>query len=269
MLDTIQKEFPAKISILIFTLFTLWWVFLEFILKNPESTNNLLFSGTYGVMALLGGIVGMKSSFRWGGYKSVLGRSIFMFALGLLLQEFGQIAYSVYYQFHIEVPYPSLGDVGYFLSIPCYIYGVILLARASGVRIHLNSFLQKIQALLIPLGMLILGYYFFLRGYEFDWTKPLVIFLDFGYPMGEAIYISLAIVTYLLSRNVLGGIMRSKILFILFALVVQFLADYLFLYQSHQGAFYPAGISDYLYLVSYLFMTLALIQLNSVAKTLK
>ena len=89
--------------------------------------------------------------------------------------------------------------------------------------------------------MLAVGYFLFLQGYEFDWSDPLKVFLDFGYPFGQAIYVSIAILTYLLSRGILGGIMKGKILFILFALCMQFLSDYTFLYQSSKGTWSVGG----------------------------
>lgn len=186
-----------------------------------------------------------------------------MFSLGLLAQEFGQLAYA-YLNFYknTPVPYPSIGDIGYFGSILLYTYGVILLAKASGVKIRLNSFSKILQAILFPLIILSLGYSFFLPGYDVAWSNPIKIFLDFGYPLGQSVYISLAILTYILSKQKLGGLMKNKILFVLIALFVQFLCDYTFLYQSSRGIWVVGGFNDYMYLVSYFLMTLALLQLN-------
>ena len=57
--------------------------------------------------------------------------------------------------------------------------------------------------------------------------------------------------------------MKNKILFVLFALVIQFLCDYTFLYQSSKGIWQVGGVNDYMYLVAYFVMTLALINLNT------
>lgn len=269
MIETVKKEWQAKVAVILFLILTIWWLILRFI-SQPGDLNQQLFAAIYGVMAAWGGFWGLKISQKWGGIKSVMGKAITMFSLGLFAQEFGQLAYSFYiYYLKIDVPYPSLGDVGYFASIPFYIYGVLLLAKASGIKVSLRSFKNKLQAILIPVGILILAYYLFLQGYEFDWSKPLTIFLDFGYPMGQAIYISLAILTYYLSRNVLGGIMKSKILFILFALLAQFISDFTFLYQASKEIWYAGGINDYSYLVSYLLMTLGLLQFETVLTKLR
>lgn len=269
MLETIKREWQAQVAIFILVLLTAWW----FVSLSFQGTEKQRFFGDfpsiYAVVALWGGAWGIIIAGKWGGLKSVMGKAIIMFSLGLLSQVFGQLAYA-YLSFykHIEVPYPSIGDIGYFGSIPLYIYGILLLAKASGARIKLQYFAHKLQAILMPLGMLIIAYFLFLQGYEFDWSNPIKIFLDFGYPMGQAIYISIALLTYLLSRKVLGGIMRGKILFILFALCAQFLSDYTFLYQSSRGVWKAGEINDYMYLTAYFLMALGLLQLNAVFKKL-
>jgi hypothetical protein len=267
MLSTLQKEVSAKIAVFFFLVFTIFWLALFFF--PEDSFWHAVFGSTYGVLAAIGGFVGLGIAEKWGGYRSILGRSVLMFSIGLILQTFGQVAYTIYiYLLQIELPYPSIGDIGYFGSIPCYIYGVALLARASGVRLSLHKFVEQVFALVFPLLMLIFSYVMFLQEYVFDWSNPLAIFLDFGYPFGQAIYVSLALLTYLLSRKTLGGIMRSKILFILFALVVQYFADFSFLFLVSRNLWFVGGINDYIYLVAYFLKTIALIQLKTVSDNL-
>ncbi len=270
MLETIKKQWDGQFAVVIFLVLTVWWLISPSFQQSPDVRFFGDFGSIYVIMALLGGIWGIRISEKWGGIKSIMGRATLMFSLGLFAQAFGQLVYA-YYSFykHISVPYPSLGDVGYFGSIPLYIYGVILLGQASGVKLGLRSFKNKIQAVIIPIAMLILSYTLFLQEYEFDWSNPVKIFLDFGYPLTQAIYVSLAMLTYLLSKNVLGGIMKNKIFFILIALGVQFLSDYTFLYQSIRGIWSVGGFNDYMYLISYFVMTLALLQLRLTALKLR
>ncbi|MBI2442419.1 MAG: hypothetical protein HYV40_00735 [Candidatus Levybacteria bacterium] len=274
MLDTIRHQWQAKVAIVLFVILTLFWLTLQTdVFKGTSLFDHSVakfFGAIYGIMALWGAIWGLSIAKHWGGGKSLMGRAILMFSFGLLLQEFGQASLSyIDYVLNIQGAYPSIGDVGFFGSIPFYIYGSFLLAKVSGVQIKLQTIASKIQAVIIPLIMLLIGYYLFLQNYEFDWSDPIRIFLDFGYPFGQAIYVSLAILTYLLSKGVLGGIMKSKVLFILLALVVQFLSDYVFLYQTIQGTWSVGGINDYMYLIAYFLMTLALMQLGTVLAKLR
>lgn len=267
MIETLKKEWQAKFAVGLLLLLTLWY-FISPSLNSSRYFGD--FPSIYGVMALWGGFWGISISRQWGFTKSIMGKAILFFTLGLFAQEFGQIVYAYYSFFqHVEIPYPSLGDIGYFGSIPLYIYAVFLLAQASGVKIGLQSVKNKILLVLIPVFMLGVGYFLFLQDYALDWSDPVRVFLDFGYPLGQAIYIAMAVLTYSLTRGVLGGIMKPKILFFLFALVVQFLADYVFLIQAYYGSWGAGGFNDYMYLLSYFFMTLAILQLKTVRDKLQ
>lgn len=270
MWQTIKRDWLSLFAIVFFGVYSLWWFLIQFTSTEVHASQLDIFTTTYGLMAVWGGTWGIVIARSWGGLKSVMGKMIIFFSLGLLAQELGQILYTYYiYVLGVEVPYPSLGDIGYFGSIPLYIIGAIYLAKASGVKISLKSFTSKIQAIIIPAVILTAAYFIFLFGYEFDFSSPLTVFLDFAYPLGQAVYISIALLTYLLTRKMLGGIMKGKIIFILIALTVQFMADFIFLYQASRGAWGISGISDYIYFIAYFIMALALFQLKTVARSIK
>lgn len=267
MIKDILTDKNSKIALLLFLLLAFFWLLLQINLFKGQllfaHSYHKFFGAIYGTMSLIGAIWGIKTAKKWGGIRSIMGKAIILFSLGLLAQEFGQASLSIIdYIFNIPGSYPSIGDIGFFGSIPLYILGVLYLAKASGVRIGLKSMKNKIQAIVIPLIILIIGYSLFLNKYEFDWSKPLKIFLDFGYPLGQATYISLTLLTYLLSRKVLGGVMKNKILLILLALTVQFIADYTFLFQTNNGSWAVGEINDFTYLIAYFLMTLGLLNLN-------
>lgn len=270
MMNFLKKDKFVLISILIFLFFSFFWLFLFFNNNSIDALTKEYFSASYGLMALFGGMYGLITSKKWGGLKSLLGKSVIFLSSGLVFQELGQIIYSFYtFYFNIEIPYPSYGDIGFFGSVLFYIIGVFFLSQVAGVNISLNLLKNKIQAIIIPLLLLIISYCIFLKGYEFDWSKPLNIFLDFGYPLGQVVYLSIALITYYLSGGLLGGIMKKRILFILIALAVQYFADFIFLYQNYNNTWVTAGPNEFLYLVSYFLMTISLIYLNSGLKELQ
>lgn len=269
MIETIRKEYFAKVAVALLIILTIWWALLN-LSGSREQLQNYLFGASYGLMAILGGVAGIRIARHWGGSKSIMGKAIFVLSFGLLAEEYGQLVFSYYNIFaHVQVPYPSLADIGFFGNIPLYVIGIVLLAQASGVHFSLKKLSGKIQTVFIPAAMLAFSYFFFLQKYEFDWSNPLKIFLDFGYPLGQAFYVSLAFLTYSLSNNILGGIMKNKILFLLFAFAIQYLADYNFLFQSSDGTWLNGGYGDYLYLLAYFIMTLGIIQLNTVLKKIR
>jgi len=264
MEDTIKKEFSARLAVILFGFLSVWWLIL-LASGLRENIHNYLFGAVYGVMALVGGLTGLSISKTWGGAKSSVGKAIMFLALGLLAAEFGQLVFSFYNIFlGVEIPYPSLADLGFFANIPLYSIGIFYLAQLSGVFMTLKKFSNKILVVTIPVLLLVFSYILFLQGYEYDWSSPLKIFLDLGYPLGQAFYVSLALLTYTLSRGMLGGIMKNRILFILFAFFAQYLADYNFLFQNSRGTWYNGGYGDYLYLAAYFLMTFGIIQLKTI-----
>lgn len=265
---TFKKSRVAQLTLILFVALTLWWITI-FMRGVRDVFESNLFSAIYFVIALIGGLAGIGAARRWDGRSSVLGRAVFALAAGMLAQVFGQLSYAVGINvYHFTIPYPSVGDIGYFGSVFFYIYGVVLLARATGIRFSLKKYRGQLQVILIPALLLTLSYIVFLRGYVFDWSHPLRILLDFGYPLGEATYVSIALLALLLSRNILGGTLRSPLVLLLVALIAQYLSDYVFLYQAYHGTWLSGGINDYMYLISYFLMTIGLIQIGVTARRL-
>lgn len=263
MLESLHRSWKSQIAVLFFIGMSVWWFYI-FFSGFEQTSQNYLFAVLYGLICLWGSFWGFLASKKWGGFSSVVGRGIFALSLGLLAQEFGQIVFSYYNVFlKVEIPYPSIADVGFFGSVILYIWASLLLAKAAGARFSLKTFSSQVQAFLIPALMLSTSYFLFLRNYSFDFTLPLKIILDFSYPLGQAIYVSLAILTYSLSRKLLGGIMKSRILFIIIALSAQYLSDSNFLYQNLNSTWVNGGYGDYIYFASYFLMTLGLIDFKS------
>ena len=152
--------------------------------------------------------------------------------------------------------------------IPFYAFAMISLANAAGAKFTLQQFRAKIWAVAIPLIMLSISYLlFFDEG--LDTSNPIRLFFDLGYPLGEAITFSIAILTYFLTRKYLGGTMKKIIMFVLLAYLIQFVADYTFLFKALQGTYYNAGIVDMFYAIALTSMSLAIIQFDRVTNSIK
>lgn len=266
----LDQGFEKWIISVLFIALSLWWAVLFFVLKSANVEFNLVWAASYQIIAILGGVFGIFSSKQWGGAKSIMGKAILAFSFGLLLQAFGQSTFSYYNLIaSIDIPYPSISDVGFFGSIPFYIYGIILLGKVSGAGISLRSRSGKSIVLILPLLIMGFSYYFFLRTYELDSVNPVKVILDFGYPLGQSVYISIALLTYILSKKFLGGMMKNYILLILVALIVQYISDFNFLYQASAQTWVNGGYGDYLYLLAYFAMALGLVKLNGAFKNIK
>jgi hypothetical protein len=255
---------------LIFLGFVGWWVSFQHIV-SLQGHSVSWFEDTYGVMALIGAIVGFFAIKKWGGIRTVLGKALLFFSLGLLAQEVGQLIYSYYiYVDKIQIPYPSWGDAAYFGSVLFYIIAAIFLTKVVGVKFSLKgNILYKTIAIVLPLLLLVGSYLIVLHNHQFNTSKPLTVFLDAGYPIGEACYISIGLVAYLLSRKMLGGIMKSGILLIIAALVIQYASDFTFVYQSNRNTYVAGKYDDLLYLIAYFAMTTAMIKFHIIYSNLQ
>jgi hypothetical protein len=268
----VNVKFYRYVFTLLLVLFiglSAWWAILH-LTNSVETTAGNIYGALYGSVALVGGIYGLFAARSWGFFKSYFGKAIVFLSLGLLLQEFGQLAYSYAFSLkHIELPYPSIADVGYFGSIFMYIAGAFCLMRGLGVGSLLKKNpIKSVVGVFVPLSVLGLCYWFFLKGYDSTDISKLAVVLDFGYPLGQAIYVSIALVILLSLGKMLGGIMKIPVLLLLLAFIFQYAADFNFLYQSHQGTWTLLGYGDYLYLLAYFVMGTSLVSLNrGLAKT--
>lgn len=272
MADLFKNKKTLILSLVFLVYLFLWLSINIFGLFNEASQEDAksLFTNTYGVIALLGGVMAIIVAREWGGFKSLIGRAITFFGLGLLAQELGQLMYAYYiYVEKVEVPYPSLGDIGYFGSVLLYIVAIYTLFKATGSKFSLVTPLRKLQVLLVPVIVLIGSYAIFLKGYEFTETPLLTAGLDFGYPLLQALYLSLAVLVLILSRKYLGGMIKPAILLVLLSLGVQYVADFSFLYQVQRETWAPGGSNDLIYLISYFVMSLSLLRFETVLQKIK
>ncbi len=260
------------VPVVLFSFFLIWWALLNFTNIFVDSDSMADFADTYATVALFGGLVGLFFSGRWGGFSSLLGKVVLCLSIGLLFQVFGQFSYAFYARvLGVEVPYPSIGDLGFFGSIPFYILGSYYLVRICLVSVKATSSRFPINpiSIVVPVILLVVSYIFLLRGYEPDLENIPGAFLDFGYPLFQAVYVSLALIAFYYTKRMVNGLMHKKVVFLLVALIVQYLADFLFIYKAHRGLYVTAGITDLTYLVAYFLMSLAIINLNSVFERFK
>ena len=217
-----------------FTVYILWWI-LVFLTLNLNMFPDLgfaelglenYFTDTYGIMALMPAVFGIFIAKKWGFLKSIVGKAVLFFSLGLLFQSIGQISYTyLYYAYGLENTYPAFGEIFYVLTIPTYILGVWFIAKASGFQITFLGYKKNLWAALIPVLMLALSFWLFFKDYAVFDQQTINMVLDFVYPIGQAMFVSLALVVFFTTKSTLGGVMKKRVVFMLLSLVSQYFAD--------------------------------------------
>jgi hypothetical protein len=264
-----KRKLFLTLSVLLVTLYIIWWFALQILAPAHDSVFNDYYADTYGILAGVGGLMGLYIAGKWGYFKSYIGNALIFLSLGLIAQFFGQLSYTIlFYVYDMENAYPAFGEIFYLASIPLYIIGLWFTGKAAGMKFSFNRMRYKLIAFLIPLLMLATTYFIFLRSYDPVEVPLSIVVLDYVYPLGQALFVSTALVILFSTKNLLGGLMKSRVLFILFSLLFQYIADSLFIYETRTEIWYAGGLSDLMFVLSYFLMAVALIQFEGVEEDL-
>jgi hypothetical protein len=153
-MNILKNKLQVFVS-LIFLGFFIWWISFQHVVTKLGLSVQW-FGSTYGVLALIGSVIGFIAAKKWGGFKTALGKALMFFSLGLFAQEAGQLIYAYYIVVSkIQIPYPSWGDVAYFGSTLLYIIAALYLAKAAGAKLSLKSMKYKTITVIIPVAILV------------------------------------------------------------------------------------------------------------------
>lgn len=156
------------------------------------------------------------------------------------------ILFFVYQNVLGRSPFPSLADAGYLVYYPLMLAGLLLLPRRPSGS-HRWWRLAGYAALLLGGGLCVLEF-LLLPTLSGDGGGTLVYVLSLGYPMGDLLL--LAGVAATVARAAGGRCLT--ILLLAAGVCVGLSADIVFGYQNVQGTSQPGGLSDALYMGSWL-----------------
>ncbi len=252
-LEGMHSNIYQRVLVCYVAFLLIFWVLL-FFSRQTESFWNYFYSFAFSLVPLVGGFVGCFVAEKWGWFKSAIGKGVFFTSLGLFSWGAGSMVWS-YYNFFMDIPapYPSWADVGFALSIPLWIIGVINFSKATGTKFGLRNIFGKTLLLFLPIVTVILSYYLLVvvaRGGVLVSTggdSSLKLFLDLFYPIGDVLILSLALLVFGLSFNYLGGIYKHSILSILFGFGLMYVADFVFSYTTTLETFYNGNFGDLIF----------------------
>ncbi|MBI1839124.1 MAG: hypothetical protein HYR95_02435 [Candidatus Colwellbacteria bacterium] len=207
-----------------------------------------------GAFPITGGLFGILLSRKWGFLSALLGRAIFFISVGLIMWGLGSLVFS-YYNIvqNVEVPYPSLADVGFILAPPFWIIGLFNLGKGIGAGYKMRTSRGKAIIAAIIMLSLSVSYYLLLsvaRGGAFDFTESgiLKMTLDVLYPLFDAFLLTIIALIYGLSYQALEGRFKWPIDLLLIGFLAMYLADFSFSYTTTQGTYYSSDWVDLLFL---------------------
>jgi hypothetical protein len=244
----------SVLNLLIYYVFVVIWWALLFAFNIQGQKINYFYQFAFGLIPLIGGIAGLTKAKKWGFLKSKVGSALFFISFGLITWGVGQMLWSIYYNLilEIEVPYPSLADVGYILSWPLWAIGMIKLSNATGAKFSVAKLKGKIFLLIIPLLLVALSYYLLViiarGGVLSDFAGGYYkIFFDLAYPIGDVVILSFATLIFGLSFRYLGGKYKLPIIVLLLGFVVNYIVDFSFSYVTSNQTYYNGHWVDLLF----------------------
>lgn len=249
-----------------FVLIVINWIGIQ-ISGIKDTPINLLFSFATAVLAFAGGVMGMWVSRNWGWLKSAVGKAVFFLSLGTTVWSLGNFVWSFYnFVLHTEMPYPSLADVGYTLAVPLWVLGVLYLSRATGARFSLRNMKGRAYAIILALIAAFASYYFLYvvaRESSIDVEGGLLkVFLDFYYPIGDWVILTMSLLLFGLSVKYLGGKFRVPVFITILGFVLMFAADFSFSYSTTVGTYYNGNFPDLLFAIAVFVISLGVDSLN-------
>ena len=144
-----------------------------------------------------------------------------------------------------EVPYPSLADVGYIGLIPFANYGLFLLLKSVKVRLDAKTI---VKVLIPPVLLFVAIFPLFIYGKLAEDVELLTKTLNVVYPLGDVIFLSLALVILSLTY---GSVLFRSLGIISLGFIIQAMADFSFSYTTSTGAYYTGCWVDILFALAF------------------
>jgi len=256
------------ILIIIYIATALFWLFLTFNSRHSESEAGYYLQIFLFIIPFVGSVIGFSNARLWGGFRSSVGRAITFLSLGTLTWSIGMLIWNYYiFLAQVEVPYPSLADLGFILSWPLWTIGFIQLFKATGAKFALRESKGKILFVGIPLMVTLASYYLLIvvgRGGVIEWSSGgLKLFFDLFYPIGDVVILAIALMLFSLSYNFLGGHYRKAVWFLTAAFVANYFSDFLFSYTTTQETYFNGHFVDFLFATTMFILSLGLSMLDT------
>jgi hypothetical protein len=192
--------------------------------------------------------------------KSVFGRSLVFILAGIALWGIGNLFWLHYNLSGIEVPYPSLADIGYIGMIPLAAVGLFLLLK--GIKMKMDS-ATIVKLAILPVIVFVLTYFVFIESKLTENISLLTKALNVAYPVGDAIFLSFALMILSIVRG--GKIFRS-IGIICVGFVIESFADLSFSWTTSAGTYAVGGWVDGLFTLAFLVIGIGIYYMKDVRR---
>ncbi|MDA4111630.1 MAG: hypothetical protein OK439_03770 [Thaumarchaeota archaeon] len=175
----------------------------------------------------------------------------FCFSLGTAFWIFAEFTWAIYYFSGVDVPYPGIPDVFYIAAYFPMSLAILMYFRAFGSGLTANRRIAAIGIISMSVSLVLA----IVLPIEFSQTLPsTTVITDLTYPVADLLLLSLAIFGLAIFA---GGTMGRWWTVLAGAIILDIVADELFLYQVATGTYYNGNIDDLIYVWAYLLFALS------------
>jgi len=231
------------------------WILIVFVFNLRDTTFNYLYSVPLTIIPLFGGIFGIKLWRSWQ-ISNFLAKAILVLSCGLISFGIG-LGIFAYYNLilNVPVPYPSLADLGFLPSYPLWMIGLVYLLGITGIKLQLKKITGKMMLFSLTLLAVVSSHYLFFivaREGQIDFKADAVkLFLDLVYPISDIIILTLTLfLIYGLSFDPQDSKIKTGVVTILLAFIVNYMADFGFSYSTTVGTYFVGNWADFLFATS-------------------
>lgn len=233
---------------------TLWWLFM-LIFQMKQTPLNTAYGFAFSLVPLIGGVFGLFSLNKQDieNDRHIL-TSIKFISYGLICWGIGQMSWSfINFVLKIEVPYPSLADLGFIFASPFWGYGFYNLLKSKKIKyLNLSLKYQKILSLII----ICFGICNFItlialtNGKIIATSAPAQLILNFYYTIIDLIIFFTITMNIKEFIHLIKGAYRWPIMILFVAFIIHFIGDNAFAYSTTMGTFYNGSWIDYMFTLS-------------------
>lgn len=231
--------------------FVLIWTLLNLVLPQNIIYLNV-FSKALFVFTFIGLMSSVEAYYYWGSPVSYLGKSFFMFSLGMLFTFLGQVCYTFAYIEEMSInPYPNYIELFFLLALTCYLFGAYFLGTSTEYYFPK----QKVSMVyLVVLSICLTSACLLLLATLVSRVMPLelLLLLELLYPLGQIVVICVIVCFAFFSKSLLSKEMLPGMLLLIVAFIVNYSADLFFSFLSYSNLWRPGDLSDLLYGLSYM-----------------
>ncbi len=211
------------------------------------------------IVSLIAAVLGYSSAGIFG-WKSVEGRIFYILSAGISLYSLGELSWMISEVIlGIEIPYPSIADLFWFLGLVTIIAAVYMKLLSASIKASISRS-RILISLAVSLTLLSFSLYLVLIPVlvtpESEFEGGLIEkFTDLSYPTGEIIMMIGAIGIYAAHRKGTLGLTWGLLIAYIF---ISYIFDALFTYLTWNELYYTGHPIDLLYFGSYLLLILSL-----------